>query len=188
MKYCGRLFLRLSFFLSLFLMGCGIEITIEDLTPNNWEAPLTKILSKSSVFADGQTKSVLKLQVFNRHGDVINGLNLKALNLGAGVTFDGCLPSDEQGIAYCFFRSTMPGTTSIEISDGFSKVETDITFIKTIEKLDVKRFASTSLLKQNEAGYTITSGLKKMDGFRQMESGFSVDTEAPTYLLDIANP
>lgn len=185
----NRYFSKILLFLLLFaLAGCGIEITIEDLTPAGWDAPLTKILSKSSVFADGQTKSVLKLQVFNTDGNILPGLNLKAQNVPFGMTFDGCLPSDENGIAYCFFRSTAPGISTFEISDGFSKLATDLTFIKPAEKLDVKRLASTKLLKQNELGYVITSGLKRMNGFKQTESGFNINTETQLYKLNFTSP
>ncbi len=172
---------------SVFLfLGCSIDVNID--TFGLWKAPLTKILSKSSVYADGQTKSVMKLQVFDTNGSILPGLALKSSEMPQGVVFDGCTLSDGNGISYCFFRSTSPGTSSITISDGYSKLDTDLTFIKPAEKLDVKKIAYSKVLRQTEMGYTVVSGLKGTNTLFSNNSSYSIETEGLTYKLNFSSP
>lgn len=180
--------LKLSIALLLLsLTACNKDVTIigNNKKISSWHSPFTVILNKTVQFANGASQGIVKLQVFNNQSQPINGMFLSATPQTNTATFVNCTQSNSQGIIYCSFTATVPGSTQIDFTDNVNTFTTDIVFIDLPTKLSYTRVSNTKVSKQVNSGYTSYTGLRKTSWNKNTPGGANINTEAPIYKLDL---
>ncbi len=181
-----KLFVILIYFFSL---GCSKDVTIIGSKKiSSWHAPYTQVLNKTIEFANGTSQGVIKLQVFSKSNQPIQGLFMNATPQINTTNFVNCTQSNSQGIIYCKFTATVAGTTNIDFSDGTDDFTTDVVFVDLPTKLSFTRVSNTKVIKQTNSGYTSVTGLRKTSWLRDSSGGANINTEAPIYRLDPTAP
>ena len=159
----------------LFITSCG-DVEFADVS-SGWNSGLTEVLSTTSAFANGEADAVVRLRVYTTTGAPRVGLQLRSFDFANNIKFVRCDPSDANGFVNCYFRSNVVGTRQTEIFDEFGRVNVNVTFSAMSGVRFAAKTGPSSRLRQTEFGYTVTTEVKNIQGFRSTAGGYTVKTQ-----------
>lgn len=104
-----------AFTTGLLLSGCSIDVSIEDITGNDFLK--STILATSRGVGDGQTSATVVVLLKNSTGKLVTNYkpsfvfidNNGSSYTGNGITYSDCTSSNAQGISTCVIRSITIG-------------------------------------------------------------------------------
>jgi hypothetical protein len=167
--------LILSATLLMLLASCG-EVDFSDLS-SGWDPSNTQIIASNSALADGQDRAWVRLRVFDRTGKPLPDLELSAASMN-NINFVSCDRSNSEGYTTCYFRSTVAGTRSTDVFDTFGRLAVDLTFMPPTQMRMSSQTLPSSRLSRVSAGYTVTTEVKKAQGFESTSGGYLIKTRS----------
>ncbi|MGE0632525.1 MAG: hypothetical protein AB7O96_08965 [Pseudobdellovibrionaceae bacterium] len=112
--------LAILFVFSAFVSACGkVEMGVEDIKPSTETADdflKSEILATGPGIADGVSELVVVVRLMNENLSVIKGFrpNYDIVS-GDGVIKTNCTESDQNGVAVCVLKSTIPGKKMFKV-------------------------------------------------------------------------
>ena len=146
---------------------------------SDWDAQNSVVLAEDVAFADGQDRYLLKIQMLGKNGEPIKRKILRLKTNRAGLVFDGCTESTNEGVTFCIFRSTLVGPQSIQLAYRGSVLDRTLSFKAPSNKDSVVEFSPANQLRANSSGYQVNLSWKSKSGLTQSVSGYSVQLSTP---------
>jgi hypothetical protein len=144
---------------------------------SGWSFKSTEVISMVGALANNTDEAVVRLRVYDRMGQPLEGLQLRSHTSANDINFKRCQPSDENGYTNCYFTSSVIGTRTTDIFDNFGKIKVDVTFNAIPQVRFLSKTSPSSRVRTVDGGYTITSELKEVQGFRNNVGGNRVNTQ-----------
>ena len=169
--------------LGLFLANCSIDVSIEDITPNDFS--LSSVLATSRGVGDGQTSATVVILLKNSGGSLVANHkpnfvfvdNNGATNQGAGITFSDCTTSNDQGISTCTIKSISIGPRRLAFNNIIIELFGEVYFDPPDRNGTFLQVVSSGQIDQNAGGYSVTSHTgSPFSGLKQESNGYTIFT------------
>ncbi len=150
-------------FLSLVLANCSIDVSIDDITGNDFLK--STILATSRGVGDGQTSATIVVLLKNSTGKVVADHkpsfvfidNTGASYEGNGVTYSDCAVSNSQGLSTCVIRSITIGPRKILFNNIIIELVGTVYFDPPSRKGTFLQVVSSAQVNQVVNGYLVNS-------------------------------
>lgn len=145
---------------AMLLNGCGgLSVSISRIEPKGVPDFLrSEILVNGYGLADGVSGLLVVVRLLNSDGSPVPG-HFPQYQVAAGLSLASnstCSVSDNNGIAICLLRATLPGTRTIRMSNlGKAHVEAGVTFTPPAPRRSVGNFVASSTHATTSQGHTI---------------------------------
>jgi hypothetical protein len=149
--------------LGLSLVNCSIDVSIEDITGNDFLK--SSILATSRGVGDGQTSASVVVILKNsdnsivaNHTPVFNFIdNNGSAEQGNGITYSVCTPSNEQGISTCSIKSIQVGARRLSFNNILIELIGQVYFDPPKRDGNFFQVLSSAQIDEAAGGYTVTS-------------------------------
>lgn len=144
----------------ILLNGCGgLSISISRIEPKGVPDFLkSEILVNGYGLADGVSGLLVVVRLLNSDGSPVPG-HFPQYQVAAGLTLASsstCSVSDNNGVAICLLRATLPGTRTIRMSNlGKAHVEAGVTFTPPAPRRSVGNFVASATRSTTSQGHTV---------------------------------
>lgn len=166
-------------FLPLLAANCSIDVSIDDLTQNDFLK--SKVLATSRGIGDGQTSATVVVLLRNSNGEVISNYepsfnfidNSGSSSNAEGITYTACEKSNNQGIATCRIKAIIVGMRRVVFNNVVVDLDSEVFFDPPTRQASFGQIVSSAQIDMNANGYSVTSytgnitkGLKhEVDGY-----------------------
>lgn len=124
----------------LSLAGCSLDVSVEDLDPDNFSASTLQAIGP--FIADSTTPATIKIYVKNKGVPVVDFIPVYKVT-GTGNLLGQCSPTDSTGLSTCQLRSSVAEAKTISLIKPATTIKTEVVFYPGIPA---------------KAGFSITSG------------------------------
>jgi hypothetical protein len=183
-KYTMKLLNVLSpLMLALMLANCSIDVSIEDMVGDDFLK--STILATSRGVGDGQTSATVVILLKNSDDSVVANYkpefdfvdNGGSTVSGNGITFSDCVPTNDQGISTCTFRSIQVGARRVMFNNIAVELIGEVFFDAPSRNGTFFQVLSSGQIDQDASGYTVTSQIgAPFAGLKQEASGYTIMT------------
>lgn len=167
--------------LGLLLANCSIDVSIEDITGNDFAK--SSVLATSRGVGDGQTSASIVIVLKNSDGSLVTNYqpafdfidNNGSSYQGNGITFSQCGTSDDQGIVTCTVRSITVGVRRLLFNNIIIDLVGEIYFDPPDRDGTFFQVVSSGQVNKNAGGYSVTSHVgTAFSGLKQESNGYTI--------------
>jgi len=150
-------------FLPLLIANCSIDVSIDDLTQNDFLK--STILATSRGVGDGQTSATVVVLLRNSNGDVITDykpsftfMDNSGSSINAeGITYSACEKTNSQGIATCRIKAIIVGMRRVMFNNVIIELAGEVFFDPPSRQVGFGQIVSSGQIDMSASGYSVTS-------------------------------
>lgn len=169
--------------LALFLTNCSIDVSIDDITANDFIK--STILASSRGVGDGQSTATLVVLLKNSDDTLVTNHkpsfifvdNSGSAITGNGITYSDCDTSNAQGISTCSVRSVYSGPRRLSFNNIQIELIGEVYFDPPERNGTFLQIVNSAQINQTAGGYSVTSHTgSPFAGLEQQAGGYTIFT------------
>ena len=170
-------------FLPLLIANCSIDVSIDDLTENDFLK--STILATSRGIGDGQTSATVVVLLRNSNGEIVSNYeptftfidNSGSSYNAEGITYSGCERTNSQGIATCRIKAVIVGMRRLMFNNVRVELTGEVFFDAPTRRASFGQIVSSGQIDMDANGYSVTSHTGTITkGLKQEVNGYIIFT------------